>query len=145
MNPHLPVPATGSPPGDARPRLRRMALPAALVAGVIVALSAPQVAHAYTFQRYAANYPLKESTMKYSAVATVNGGRAYLSVSTLPRTYIQTLSGSVLVASSWVDGGATANLAHASYAGARSRCYWDYLGGTIAGSPSININCWRRI
>jgi len=103
---------------------------------------APQAAHAAYIQ-YALNQPLLESTPWYSATGTVKGGRAYLSVSTVPRTFIQTTSGNYLIASAYVDGGAVANLSHVVYNNARSRCYWDFLGGTIPGNPTINANCWR--
>lgn len=95
------------------------------------------------FQQYALNFPLREAVSKYSAVATVAGGKGYLSVSNLPRIYVQTLSGNYLIASTYADNSAVANMSHVPYAGARSRCYWDYLGGTITGSPTIGVNCWR--
>jgi hypothetical protein len=102
-------------------------------------LATPVAAYA-ALQQYALNYPLAESTMKYSAPATVAGGRAQ-TTGTLPRVYIQTLSGGVLVASSYADGGGLANMSHASYAGAQSRCYWDWLPGSVPGT--MPINCWR--
>jgi len=129
---------TPSPP---RTRRRRLIAPAVALAVGAVIFSAPQAAQA-AFTQYALNYPAHESTPKYSAVATVRGGKGYVS-STIMRFYVQTLSSGVLVASAFGDAGSTVNLSHASYSGAKSRCYWDYTGGTVAGNPTIDIDCWR--
>jgi hypothetical protein len=120
---------------------RRLLAPAIGLALGIAVLSAPLSAQA-GFIQYALNYPLHESTAKYSAVATVAGGKAF-PLSILPRTYIQTMSGTVLVASAYANNGAVVTMSHVPYSGAKSRCYWDYVGGTIAGDPAINTNCWR--
>jgi hypothetical protein len=120
---------------------RRLVAPAIGLALGIAILSAPVSAQA-GFTQYALNYPLHESTAKYSAVATVAGGKAF-PLSILPRTYIQTTSGGVLVASAYANSGSVVYLSHAPYGGAKSRCYWDYVGGTIAGDPAIQMNCWR--
>ena len=72
----------------------------------------------------------------------MRGGKGYV-VSTVMRFYIQTLSSGVLVASAFGDDGSAVTLSHASYSGAKSRCYWDYIGGTVAGDPTIIENCWR--
>jgi hypothetical protein len=124
-------------------RRAALTLSAVALATGIALLSSPQTAQA-AYTQYALNYPLHESTMKYSAVAVVSGGKAYLSVSNQPRLYLQTLSGSVLIASTYADNNATAIMSHPAYAGARSRVYWDYLGGTIPGNPTINVNAWRK-
>ncbi|MGE3192309.1 MAG: hypothetical protein AB7K08_02420 [Microbacteriaceae bacterium] len=124
-------------------RRRAQALFAALLSTGIALLSAPQTAQA-AYTQYALNYPLTEVAMKYSAAATVSGGKAYLSVSNLPRLYLQTMSGSVLLASTYADNQATALMSHPPYAGARSRVYWDFLGGTLPGSPTIDVNAWRK-
>ena len=122
-------------------KLTVLAAPVAVIGVVLAVLSTPQAAQA-ALQQYALNAPVHEIQMKYSAVASIAGGRAQLAVSNQPRTYIQTLSGGVLVASSFADNGGLANLSHATYGGAQSRCYWDYLGASIGGT--VNINCWRQ-
>jgi hypothetical protein len=124
-----------------RTRRRRLLAPAVGLAVGAAILSAPLSAQA-AYTQYALNFPAHESTPKYSAVATVRGGKGY-PISTIMRFYVQTLSSGVLVASAFGDDGSAVNLSHASYSGAKSRCYWDYVGGTVAGNPEITIDCWR--
>lgn len=92
--------------------------------------------------QYALYTPAHESTPKYSAVGTVAGGRAY-AVSSIMRVYLQTLSGNYLIASAYGADGTTVNMSHIAYNGARSRCYWDYVGGTVADNSTVILNCWR--
>lgn len=94
------------------------------------------------FVQYALHFQARESTPKYSAAATVRGGKAYTNSSEM-RTYIQTVSGGVLLASAYGGDGSTVNLSHQPYNGAQSRCYWDYVGGTVAGALRLDLNCWR--
>lgn len=124
-----------------RTRRTRLLAPAIAVAVGIAVFSAPQAAQA-AYTQYALNYAAHESIPKYSAVATVRGGKGYVA-STAMRFYIQTLSSGVLVASAYGDAGSAVTLSHASYSGAKSRCYWDYTGGSVAGDPTLILNCWR--
>ena len=124
-----------------RNRRRRLLAPAVALAVGAAVFSAPQAAQA-AYTQYALYYPAHESTPKYSAVAKVRGGKAYAD-STAMRVYIQTLSGSVLVASTYSNDGSMITLSHVPYSGAKSRCYWDYVGGTVPGDPTVLLNCWR--
>lgn len=124
-----------------RTRRRRLLVPAVALAVGAALFSAPQAAQA-AYTQYALHFPAHESTPKYSAVATVRGGKGYV-ISTIMRFYIQTLSSGVLVASAFGDAGSAVTLSHATYSGAQSRCYWDYVGGTVAGDPQIDLDCWR--
>jgi hypothetical protein len=102
-------------------------------------LAVPTAAYA-GFIQYAIHYLTPESTPRYSAVATVRGGQAY-SDSNLVRTYIQTLSGGVLLASAYANSGQTVTLSHQAYSGAQSRCYWDLVGSST--SSTVGLNCSR--
>jgi hypothetical protein len=115
--------------------------PAVALALGLAAFSAPPAAQA-AYPQYALYYPAHESTPKYSAVATVRGGKAYPD-SGIVRMYIQTMSGSYLVASAYGAAGTTVTLSHVPYNNSKSRCYWDYVGGTIPGGATVPINCWR--
>jgi len=126
--------------GGRRPRT--LVLLAVVVSLSLVAFSAPTAAQAAWIQ-YALHYPLHEVEIKYSAVGTVRGGKAWVD-STIMRTYIQTVSGGYLLASSYSDDGATVNIAHVTYSGAQSRCYWDYIGGAVAGNPTVGATCQRN-
>lgn len=122
-------------------RRRRLLGPTVALAVGLAAFSAPPAAQA-AYTQYALYYPAPESTPKYSAVATVRGGKAYPD-SGIVRMYIQTMSGSYLIASAYGADGTTVTLSHAPYNNAKSRCYWDYVGGTIPGGATVPINCWR--
>src|SRR5215212_7050332 len=89
---------------------RRLIAPVVGLAVGLAILSAPVSAQA-GYTQYALNYPAHESTPKYSALATVRGGKAY-PYSILPRTYIQTMSGSYLVASAYANNGAQVAMQH---------------------------------
>jgi hypothetical protein len=121
-------------------RTRRLAAAALVASGALVLLAVTPAEASYV--QYALYFEAHESTPKYSAVATVRGGQGYVTSNQM-RMYVQTMSGTALVASAFGNDGSSVTLSHVPYSGAKSRCYWDYVGGTVAGNPTLPINCWR--
>ena len=121
------------------PTMRRLTAPALATALGLSLIAAPIAAHA-GYISYAVHTFTPESTSRYSSTATVRGGQAYAD-SSLVRTYIQTVSGGVLVASAFAGSGETVTLTHPTYSGSRSRCYWDFVGYSV--SDTLGLNCWR--
>lgn len=116
---------------------------AAFVAIMLSLIAAPQIAQAASVT-YANDVPIPEYSFYNSSTTTVSGGTARTNLSAEVRIYTQTIVPGVgIYASSYADAAGTANLSHLAVGSAQERCFWDYLGGTIAGNPSIKVICTR--
>lgn len=121
--------------------IQRLGVVAAISIGLVV--GAVPIAAFAGVHVYASHYEASEFQILNSPTGTVKGGTAAVT-SNVVRVYTQTIiPGGGITASSYADNAAVANLAHLPVSGAKERCFWDYLGGTIPRNPTFPTTCKR--
>jgi hypothetical protein len=133
--------SNAAPKNRWRLRSRRAAIVAVVSMSLAIG-SAPTVANA-AYVTYALSRAMYEYEIVNSSTTTILGGTAQVT-SNFVRIYTQTvLPGVGIYASSYADNAGVANLSHIAVANAYERCFWDLVGGTIPGNPTISTTCRR--